>query len=524
MGGCAEEDFYQVGQHEAQAERIRRGDRAQGVFQRRFNLLQLLEIIGDESFGKFNRAPKLRLQQVENVNRALQFIKNRGVNLTNIGAEDIVDGNEKLVLGMLWTLILRFTIAEISEGELTAKEGLLLWCQRKTANYNDVNVKDFTNSWQDGLAFCALIHRHRPDLIDFASLNKADKMENLQLAFNVAEKHLNIPKLLDAEDIVSMPKPDERSIMTYVAQYFHAFSSYSKIETAGRRVGKFVTVMQSVLEMKTDYERRARVLTQNIQALEGTWASSQADGTYISARNYLNDLLQFKRTEKRAMVAEKRELDTLLGNIQTKLITYNLKPYTPPQGLTTSDLESTWVSLLSLEGHRRKQLTDLIRDIKENLRVKFATHANGFEKDLNAVSNTLGNLSSDLNVQLETVRGLNSKLNSFESRLTELQSIKVECDNANIEDNEHTTLEVDDLSYEFSLVQTNVQKKLGFIENQIVARQLTNVTPQQLEDFESTFHHFDKDNSNTLNTFEFKAALAGLDIFVTEEEFPVYLV
>lgn len=76
-------------------------------------LIQLLEIIGDESLGRYNKNAKLRIQRVENLNKALEFIKYRGVNLTNIGAEDIVDGNLKLILGMIWTIILRFTISEI---------------------------------------------------------------------------------------------------------------------------------------------------------------------------------------------------------------------------------------------------------------------------------------------------------------------------------------------------------------------------------------------------------------------------
>ena len=75
---------------------------------------------------------------------------------------------------MIWTIILRFSISEINEEGLTAREGLLLWCQRKTAGYRDVNVRDFTFSWQDGLALCALIHRHRPNLLDFNSLDKVE--------------------------------------------------------------------------------------------------------------------------------------------------------------------------------------------------------------------------------------------------------------------------------------------------------------------------------------------------------------
>merc|ERR1711990_797477 len=104
---------------------------------------------------------------IANVNKALNFIASKGVKLISIGAEEIVDGNCKMTLGMIWTIILRFAIQDISVEELSAKEGLLLWCQRKTAPYKpQVNVQNFHLSFKDGLAFCALIHRHRPDLID----------------------------------------------------------------------------------------------------------------------------------------------------------------------------------------------------------------------------------------------------------------------------------------------------------------------------------------------------------------------
>jgi hypothetical protein len=112
------------------------------------SLIQLLEVIGEESLGRYNKNPKMRIQKVENCNKVLQFIRGRGIQLTNIGGEDIVDGNAKLILGLVWSLILRFSIAEISEEGLTAKEGLLLWCQRKTAPYKPtVDVKDFTFRW-----------------------------------------------------------------------------------------------------------------------------------------------------------------------------------------------------------------------------------------------------------------------------------------------------------------------------------------------------------------------------------------
>lgn len=73
--------------------------------------------------------------------------------MTNIGAEDVVDGNRKIILGLIWTLILRFTISDINAEGLSARDGLLLWCQRKTVCYEPhVKVVDFSASWNDGLA------------------------------------------------------------------------------------------------------------------------------------------------------------------------------------------------------------------------------------------------------------------------------------------------------------------------------------------------------------------------------------
>ena len=102
----------------------------------------LLEVISGERLPKPDRG-KMRFHKIANVNKALDFIASKGVKLVSIGAEEIVDGNTKMTLGMIWTIILRFAIQDISVEDTSAKEGLLLWCQRKTAPYKNVNVQNF---------------------------------------------------------------------------------------------------------------------------------------------------------------------------------------------------------------------------------------------------------------------------------------------------------------------------------------------------------------------------------------------
>ncbi|RMY86757.1 hypothetical protein D0864_07005, partial [Hortaea werneckii] len=364
-------------------------------------LIHLLEILSQESLGRYAARPKLRVQRFENVNIALDFIKSRKIQLTNIGAEDIVDGNRKIVLGLIWTLILRFTISDINDQGLSAREGLLLWCQRKTACYDEVEVRDFSGSWNDGLAFCALLDIHRPDLIDFDNLDKSDHRGNMQLAFDIASKEIGIPDLLDVEDVCDVAKPDERSLMTYIAYWFHAFSQMERVENAGRRVEKFVSTMNGAWEMQNNFERRMRALLDQIAQQNKAWEVAEFDGTYADAKGQSVRFTQYKAKEKRQWVAEKSDLAGLLGNIKTKLNTYRLRPYEPPADLSLEALDIAWNELMQAEQSRSQVINNTIRDIKNHLRRTFADKANDFALALKTIGVSISGLEGDVEDQLE---------------------------------------------------------------------------------------------------------------------------
>ncbi|XP_022539518.2 F-actin-monooxygenase mical2b isoform X2 [Astyanax mexicanus] len=112
---------------------------------------------------------------------------------------------------------------------------LLLWCQKQTQGYRGVDVTDLTTSWRSGLALCALIHRQRPDLIDFDSLNEADCAKNNQLAFEVAERAFGIQPLITGKEMVAEQEPDKLVMVLYLSKFYEKFRNSSLPVTGAPR-------------------------------------------------------------------------------------------------------------------------------------------------------------------------------------------------------------------------------------------------------------------------------------------------
>ncbi|XP_043649951.1 spectrin beta chain, non-erythrocytic 5 isoform X4 [Drosophila teissieri] len=344
-------------------------------------LLKLLEIISSEKLGKPNSG-RMRVHKIENVNKSLAFLHTK-VRLESIGAEDIVDGNPRLILGLIWTIILRFQIQEIeidvdeeneSSEKRSAKDALLLWCQRKTHGYPGVNITDFTNSWRSGLGFNALIHSHRPDLFEYSTIvnSKNSNLDNLNHAFDTAANELGIPSLLDAEDIDSA-RPDEKSILTYVASYYHTFARMKNEQKSGKRIANIVGQLMDADRKKMQYEGLTTNLLSWIR--QKTLELEQRD-LPNSLEGIQRELLAFKeyRTiEKPPKYKERSEIEALYFTINTLLKALNQPPYNPQDGQLVNDIEKAWQILEYAEHHREVALRDeLLRQEKlEQLNYKF---------------------------------------------------------------------------------------------------------------------------------------------------------
>jgi hypothetical protein len=137
--------------------------------------------------------------------------------------ENLHDGDEKAVLGLLWAIMIRFLKVGDDEDAgsggvvLSPKDALLRWVQIQTEGYAHVDVKGFTKSFHDGMALCALMHKGKSALLDYSALQPENAAHNLQTAMDAAERYFGLEKYLSPADIAHL---DEKSMMVYVSEYY----------------------------------------------------------------------------------------------------------------------------------------------------------------------------------------------------------------------------------------------------------------------------------------------------------------
>uniref|UniRef100_A0A8C3V1Q1 Spectrin beta, non-erythrocytic 2 n=1 Tax=Catharus ustulatus TaxID=91951 RepID=A0A8C3V1Q1_CATUS len=329
-------------------------------------LLSLLEGLSGETLPRPTRG-RMRIHCLENVEKALRFLRQQRVHLENVGSHDIVDGNPRLTLGLVWTIILRFQIQDISvetgdtRERKSAKDALLAWCQMKTAGYPNVNVQNFTTSWRDGLAFCALIHRHRPELLDVASLRGANALHNLHSAFAVAERELGVTRLLDPED-VAVEQPDERSVLTYVAALYHHFSRMKALAVEGKRVGKVLEAAREAEGLAGRYEAQAAELLGWIQRSLLLLTDRRLPRGIPGLQGQLQAFSAYRTAEKPPRFEDKGSLEVLLFSLRSRLRANNQRQFVPREGTHSADINRAWERLEKAEHGRELALrSELLR-------------------------------------------------------------------------------------------------------------------------------------------------------------------
>ncbi|KAM4577547.1 smoothelin isoform 1-T1 [Odontesthes bonariensis] len=111
------------------------------------------------------------------------------------------------------------------------KQMLLDWCRAKTRSYENVSIQNFSSSWSNGMAFCALVHSFFPDAFDYDSLSPSNRRQNFEVAFSAAEKLVDCPQLLDVDDMVKMREPDWKCVYTYLQEFYRGLVTKGLVKT-----------------------------------------------------------------------------------------------------------------------------------------------------------------------------------------------------------------------------------------------------------------------------------------------------
>ncbi|XP_069485637.1 filamin-C isoform X3 [Ambystoma mexicanum] len=188
-------------------------------------LIGLLEVLSQKKmYRKYHQRPNFRQMKLENVSVALEFLDREHIKLVSIDSKAIVDGNLKLILGLIWTLILHYSISmpmwededEEDIKKQTPKQRLLGWIQNKIPQ---LPITNFHRDWQDGKALGALVDNCAPGLCpDWETWDPAQPVENAREAMQQADDWLGVPQVIAPEEIVD-PNVDEHSVMTYLSQF-----------------------------------------------------------------------------------------------------------------------------------------------------------------------------------------------------------------------------------------------------------------------------------------------------------------
>uniref|UniRef100_A0A8C5BAK9 F-actin monooxygenase n=1 Tax=Gadus morhua TaxID=8049 RepID=A0A8C5BAK9_GADMO len=136
----------------------------------------------------------------------------------------LIDNGESREMRIEIENVINSASSKLTRNESIARSSKLLnWCQRQTEGYKNVNVTDLTTSWKSGLALCALIHRYRPDLMEYDSLDERNQERNNQLAFDVAEREFGISPCMTGKEMTSVAEPDKLSMVMYISQFYEMF-------------------------------------------------------------------------------------------------------------------------------------------------------------------------------------------------------------------------------------------------------------------------------------------------------------
>jgi actinin alpha len=294
---------------------------------------------------------------------------------------------------LVWSIINKFVIEDISIEEATARDALLIWCKKNTAGYPGVDVRNFGSSWLNGLAWCALLNKFRPQLLDYSTLTpeSTDKSVHLSNTASAWEgyRQLGITTLLDPEDVVGPLDdtsfvPDDKSVVTQVSELYHFFAADTKAQTQADKLKRIVQIQKALDALSSNYAKEAQETIDAINAATAKLEASDYAKTVLGLRGKLAETIAYSRDERPTIVERRATALRTWGALSTKAKSTGRPIPTPPAGLEPETLNEKFQALEALATRRERELSDELKATEQALIAAFDGKADAL---VNSVKN-----------------------------------------------------------------------------------------------------------------------------------------
>jgi len=322
-------------------------------FKTGLKLITFLEILLDKEI-KCNKQDKIRVHWIENNNIAINFLRTSGLKDLSISAEEIVDGNLKMILGMCWVLLKQYGKRHKSgENDSTSfEDSMLKWAKEEVKDYG-LDVSSFKTSFNDGKVFLALCHKLNPNTVDYYSMDMSNSIANSTLAFKITEEQLKVPILLNPENL-SAGKEQEKSIVLYISLLYNAYTNeQDKRKLEGFTENKTSLSLQEritmVEEENTTIREKITVLSEKVHSLQ----------KMSETKN--EELIKMNRAKNESMIAVKQERENL------KMAKEKIEK--EKEAIATENVEL--LNQLKKSEKQREKLEEMLANIKKENRSNF---------------------------------------------------------------------------------------------------------------------------------------------------------
>ena len=313
-------------------------------------------------FYEINDKPKMKIHELENLKIFTGQCDELGIQLVNCGGEDIRAGNEKIILGLIFTLIQESQYLGTGlDRALNVEHEILSWVKTIASDYGlEHKVRNFSTDWKDGKLLNCILDKYDPQNCGpFKDTEKRSDTENVKKAFTNAEEFHQIPRLLDVEDLTETPHPDAKSVFAYVSEYYNKFRN-QKLGVVCHSDANSVYSKEWLMQQQNNYERYVKRFNGESKFIDDLNKEISRDMLKIGEK--INQHIKARELSEITLL----KLSAVHSNINTVLGLVNMPLFEPKQ--TPEKCQAEFVEVTKTYVPELERLADISTKSEEGVK------------------------------------------------------------------------------------------------------------------------------------------------------------